>query len=69
MNVNCIEAVRMLTLHLLAREGKYKEAAEKIGELIRLLDRFEPNNDALYYEVALPFARMVGQESAWWCCM
>lgn len=49
----------MLTLHLLAREGKYEEAAAKIGELIQILDRFEPNNHALYYDVALPFARMV----------
>ena len=51
----------MLTLHLLAREGKYEEAADKIGEIIQLLDRFEPNNHALYYDIALPFARMVGK--------
>lgn len=49
----------MLTLHLLAREGKYDEAADKIGELIQLMDRFEPNNHTLYYDTSLPFARMV----------
>ena len=58
-DVNCIEATRMLTLHLLAREGRYSEAADKIGELIQLLDRFEPNNHALYYNMSLAFARMV----------
>ena len=49
----------MLTLQLLAREGKYDKAADKIGELIQLLDRFEPNNHALYYDMSLAFARMV----------
>ena len=58
-DVNCIEAVRMLTLDLLAREGKYDEAADKIGELIQLIDRFEPNNHALYFDMSLAFARMV----------
>ena len=58
-DLNCIEALRMLTLHLLAREGRYDEAADRIGELIQLIDRFEPNNHALYYDTSLAFARMV----------
>ena len=51
----------MLTLHFLAREGKYEEAGAKIGELIQLLDRFESNNHMLYYDMALSLARMVGR--------
>ena len=60
-DVKCIEAVRMQTLNLLACEGKYDEAADRIGELIQLLDRFEPTNHALYFDISLAFARMVSQ--------
>ncbi len=49
----------MQTLSLLARDGNYSEASDKIGELIQLIDRFEPDNHALYHDMSLAFARMV----------
>ena len=59
MDINCIEAHKTLVLNMLANEGRVSEAATKIGELIHLVDRFEPKNHALYYSIALPLARLV----------
>jgi tetratricopeptide repeat protein 21B len=58
MDINCIEAHKTLVLNMLANEGRVSEAATKIGELIHLVDRFEPKNHALYYSIALPLARL-----------
>jgi len=51
----------MLTLHLLAREGAYDQAADGIGELILLLDQLEPKNHLLCCDISLAYARMVGR--------
>ena len=59
LDANCIEAVRMLALSLLAREGKVEGCVARLGELVQLMDRMEPRNHALYSEVAAPFARLV----------
>ena len=58
-DINCLEANRMLVLNLLAREGKYDDAAGSLSDLVQLLDRFEPRNHALYYDMSLAFARLV----------
>lgn len=57
----CLEAVRMETLHLLCREGSYDEAAAKLGELIQMLDRFEPQNADVYHDYCQTFARLCGR--------
>lgn len=49
----------MLVLNLLAREGKYDEAAGSLSDVVQLLDRFEPRNHTLYYDMSLAFARLV----------
>ena len=49
----------MLVLNLLAREGKYDEAAGSLSDVVQLLDHFEPRNHNLYYNMSLAFARMV----------
>ena len=49
----------MLVLNLLAREGKYDEGADRLSDIVQLLDRFEPRNHALYYDMSLAFARLV----------
>ena len=67
-NPSCIEAKRMLALHLLAREGAYDRAAVNIGEIIQLLDRLEPKNHFLFWDMSLAYARMVSQ-SVWECCL
>ena len=49
----------MMALDLLAREGNYDEGANRIIDLIQLLDRFEPKNHTLYLDMSLAFARLV----------
>ena len=73
--------LQLLVLEQLAREGARGKVAGKIADLVRLLDHFEPKNHALYYQAALPLARMVGSwvslflrcsNSAWvwgWGCL
>ncbi len=56
---HCLEAIRIEILHLLVREGNYDEAAVKLGELIQIMDRFEPKNPQLYCEVSQAFCRVV----------
>nr|XP_033800547.1 tetratricopeptide repeat protein 21B [Geotrypetes seraphini] len=53
-----IEALQMLTLHYLCREGNIHEAATKLGDLINALSQFEPQNAYLFYKMALVFSRM-----------
>ncbi|KAM4626732.1 tetratricopeptide repeat protein 21B [Discoglossus pictus] len=53
-----LEALRMLALHYLCREGNVHEATAKLGDLINALDRFEPHNAQLYYGMSLAFSRM-----------
>ncbi|XP_072174244.1 tetratricopeptide repeat protein 21B-like [Diadema setosum] len=55
---NCIEAIRLQVLQLLCKEGNYSEAAAKIGELIQVIDRFEPKNAHIYCHFAKTFARV-----------
>ena len=55
----CVEATSLLVLELLAKEGSREEAANRLAHLLVLLDRFEPKNHALYYEMSLPYARIV----------
>ncbi|XP_040213995.1 tetratricopeptide repeat protein 21B [Rana temporaria] len=53
-----LEAIRILALHYLCREGNVHEATTKLGDLINALDRFEPHNAHLYYNMSLAFSRM-----------
>lgn len=55
-----VEATSLLALELLAKEGSREEAANRLADLLALIDRFEPKNHALYYEMSLPCARMAG---------
>ena len=57
---HCIEAVRMIILCQLCQEGQYTEAAAQLGDLIQLVDRFEPKNHRLYYDLSQCFCRVVG---------
>ncbi|XP_071943351.1 tetratricopeptide repeat protein 21B-like [Antedon mediterranea] len=60
-STHCLEAVRVKILYLLSREGNCEEAADKLGELIEKLDRFEPKNPHAYYNMSLAFCRMCGR--------
>ena len=59
----------MLTLHMLARDGAYEQAADGIGELIQLLDQLEPKNHLLFCEISMAYARMVGGWDCVCVCM
>ncbi|XP_041371664.1 tetratricopeptide repeat protein 21B-like [Gigantopelta aegis] len=62
-DLHCIEALRYNIMFMLCREGSYAEAASKIGDLISLLDRFEPRNAWLYCNMAQVFSRLCGRNS------
>ncbi|XP_062519917.1 tetratricopeptide repeat protein 21B-like isoform X2 [Corticium candelabrum] len=59
---HCIEAVRMIILCQLCQEGQYTEAAAQLGDLIQLVDRFEPKNHRLYYDLSQCFCRVAGRQ-------
>ena len=59
-NINCLEAHKCQVLNLLVHERRGNEAAAKIGELIHLVDRFEPKNHKLYFKLSTTLARLVG---------
>ena len=46
----------MLCMHVIIIPA---QASFKLGELLGYLDRFEPNNHQLYYDVSLAFTRLV----------
>ncbi|XP_029461519.1 tetratricopeptide repeat protein 21B isoform X2 [Rhinatrema bivittatum] len=53
-----VEALQMLALYYLCREGNIDEATTKLGDLIKALDQFEPQNAHLFYKMSLAFSRM-----------
>ena len=57
-----IEALRVCALHMLSRESRPSDAAQRIDDLLASLDRYEPKNPMLYYNVSRPFARLAGRD-------
>ncbi|OQR92577.1 hypothetical protein ACHHYP_03510 [Achlya hypogyna] len=53
-----IEALRLLVFYQLTREGKPKEAAGRIRELVQALKSTESSNPALYYDISRCIARI-----------
>ena len=51
------------SLHLLAREGDVRGAAEALGDLSRILERVEPRNATLLLTCSRDFARLAGGSS------
>ncbi|CAH1774388.1 unnamed protein product [Owenia fusiformis] len=64
MDGHNIEAQKYIILHLLCREGNYQEAAEKLADLLQDMDRNEPQNGQLFYEMSQVFCRLCGRNSA-----
>jgi len=58
-----IEALRIMILLLLSREGRSREAAERIRELLEVLKRVEPANPELFCEVSRCTARVSDRDS------
>ncbi|XP_076851637.1 tetratricopeptide repeat protein 21B [Brachyhypopomus gauderio] len=56
-----LEALRMLVLHSLCREGDIEESVKQLLNLISNLDIQEPNNPELLYGMSLAFTRVCGR--------
>ncbi|TMW56987.1 hypothetical protein Poli38472_002912 [Pythium oligandrum] len=57
-NPRDIEALRVMILYLLSREGKCREAAQHIRDLLDALKKTEPSNPGLYHDIARCVARL-----------
>ncbi|XP_047456224.1 tetratricopeptide repeat protein 21B [Mugil cephalus] len=55
---NNLEALRMLALHSLCREGDVTESVKQLSNLTSSLDILEPHNPELYYRMSLAFTRV-----------
>ncbi|XP_015214562.1 tetratricopeptide repeat protein 21B isoform X1 [Lepisosteus oculatus] len=58
---NNLEALRMLALHSLCREGDVNECLNHLTNLVGNLERHEPNNYELFYRMSLAFTRVCGR--------
>ncbi|XP_012616626.2 tetratricopeptide repeat protein 21B isoform X1 [Microcebus murinus] len=56
-----VEALRMLALYYLCREGDIEKASTKLEKLENALDAMEPQNDQLFYKITLAFSRTCGR--------
>lgn len=55
------EALRMLALHSLCRDGEVTESLKLLSNLVSCLDVVEPRNPELFYRMSLVFARVCGR--------
>ncbi|XP_056435886.1 tetratricopeptide repeat protein 21B isoform X2 [Gadus chalcogrammus] len=60
-DVNNLEALRMLALHSLCRDGDISETARRLSSLLTGLDLLEPNNPQMSYRMSLAFSRTCGR--------
>ncbi|KAM9344194.1 tetratricopeptide repeat protein 21B isoform 2-T2 [Pholidichthys leucotaenia] len=58
---NNLEALQMLALHSLCREGDIAEAVNHLSDLISSLDILEPHNPELFYRMSRAFTRLCGR--------
>uniref|UniRef100_A0A8C0TV90 Tetratricopeptide repeat protein 21B n=1 Tax=Canis lupus familiaris TaxID=9615 RepID=A0A8C0TV90_CANLF len=56
-----VEALRILALYYLCREGDIEKAATKLENLESALDAMEPQNGQLFYKITLAFSRTCGR--------
>ncbi|XP_073097695.1 tetratricopeptide repeat protein 21B isoform X1 [Manis javanica] len=56
-----VEALRMLALFYLCREGDTEKAASTLENLGNALDAMEPQNAQLFYKITLAFSRTCGR--------
>ncbi|XP_014641369.1 PREDICTED: tetratricopeptide repeat protein 21B isoform X1 [Ceratotherium simum simum] len=56
-----VEALRMLALYYLCREGDIDKAATKLENLGNALDAMEPQNAQLFYNITVAFSRTCGR--------
>ncbi|KAM9669880.1 tetratricopeptide repeat protein 21B isoform 2-T2 [Dama dama] len=56
-----LEALRMLALYSLCREGDIEKAATQLENLGNALDAVEPQNAQLFYTITIAFSRICGR--------
>ncbi|KAL7035416.1 hypothetical protein ACKWTF_008359 [Chironomus riparius] len=56
-----IEALRIKTIVMLCRDGKVEESSEVLNTLYKALEKLEPSNSEIYYEIAQLFSRCCGR--------
>ncbi|XP_062043519.1 tetratricopeptide repeat protein 21B [Lepus europaeus] len=56
-----VDALRMLALYYLCREGDIEKAASKLENLGNALDTMEPQNAHLFYKITIAFSRTCGR--------
>lgn len=56
-----VEALRMLALYHLCRDGDIEKAATKLENLGNALDAMEPQNAQLFYKITVAFSRTCGR--------
>ncbi|XP_062313935.1 tetratricopeptide repeat protein 21B [Osmerus eperlanus] len=61
MDKNNLEALRMLALLSLCRDGAVTESVKQLANLVSNLDIQEPNNPDLCYRMSLAFTRVCGR--------
>ncbi|KAM6955026.1 tetratricopeptide repeat protein 21B isoform 2-T2 [Lycodopsis pacificus] len=60
-DTNNLEALRMLALHSLCRDGDVTESVKQLSNLISSLEFLEPHNPELFYRMSLAFTRVCGR--------
>lgn len=58
---NNLEALQMLALHSLCRDGDITESTKQLSNLITSLEIVEPHNPELFYRMSLAFTRVCGR--------
>lgn len=56
-----IEALRIKTIVTLCRDGKIDESVDCLQKLFKALDKHEPSNSEIYYEIAQLFSKCCGR--------
>ncbi|XP_077473594.1 tetratricopeptide repeat protein 21B [Stigmatopora argus] len=61
MDKNNLDALQMLTLHSLCKNGDIDQSTKHLSNLIISLDMLEPHNPELSYRLSLAFTRVCGR--------
>jgi tetratricopeptide repeat protein 21B len=57
-----VDALRLFVLHVLSREAKVNAAMQRIAQLKAALEKNEPKNAALFYEISRLIARFANRK-------
>ncbi|XP_061734928.1 tetratricopeptide repeat protein 21B isoform X2 [Nerophis ophidion] len=64
MDKNNLDALHMLTLHCLCKNGANAESTKHLSKVISSLEVLEPQNPELVYNMSLAFTRVCGRNEA-----